>query len=87
MLVALALAGLPDDEAKLLDSALGGPLTEDEVERLRELIERSGAQTEVERRIERLTGACLAAVDDPALAPESRPALRSLALAATQRSV
>jgi geranylgeranyl diphosphate synthase type I len=87
VIVALALGGLPDDEAKLLDSALGGPLTEDEVERLRELIERSGAQAEVERRIEELTGACLAAVDDPALVPGSRPVLRSLALAATQRSV
>jgi geranylgeranyl diphosphate synthase type I len=87
VLVALALAALPQDEAKLLDSALGGPLDDDEVERLRGLIDRSGAQAEAERRIETLTDACLSAVDAPALAPESRDALRALALAATQRSV
>ncbi|WP_148574446.1 polyprenyl synthetase family protein [Nocardioides caldifontis] len=87
VLVALALAGLDADEAKLLDTSLGGPLSEDEVERLRGLIERSGAQAEVERRIGALTDECLEALSAPAVAVEAREALRSLALAATQRSV
>jgi geranylgeranyl diphosphate synthase type I len=87
VLVALALAGLGDAEAKLLDSSLGGALTEDEVARLRELIERSGAQADVERRIEALTGQCLAALEAPSIAPEARGTLRALASAATQRSV
>ena len=87
VLVALALAGLDAEEGKLLDSSLGRPLTEDEVARLRGLIERSGAQADVERRIAELTDGCLAALHDPTIAPEARDTLRSLAAAATQRSV
>jgi geranylgeranyl diphosphate synthase, type I len=87
VLVALALGGLADDDAKLLDSSLGGPLTDPEVTRLRKLIEQSGAEADVERRIESLTDQCIAALEDPALAVPARETLRSLALAATQRSV
>jgi geranylgeranyl diphosphate synthase, type I len=87
VLVALALAGLAEDDAKLLDSSLGGPLDDEEVARLRALVEGSGALADVEKRIGSLTDRCLAALDDPAVATAAREPLRALALAATQRSV
>ena len=87
VLVALALAGLPAADAKLLDEALGGPLDGREVAELQRLIERSGAHAEVERRIDELTARSLAAVTDDGLTPEARTTLRELAAAATQRVV
>jgi len=87
VLVALALAELPQSDAKLLDSSLGTSLSEGDVAQLRSLIDGSGARAEVERRIEGLTERCLDALEDPAVAVEARDTLRSLALAATQRSV
>jgi geranylgeranyl diphosphate synthase type I len=87
VLVALALAGLPGPEAKLLDEALGQPLTGREVAELQRLIERSGAHAEVERRIDVLTAQSLTAVADAALTAEARSTLHDLATAATQRVV
>jgi geranylgeranyl diphosphate synthase type I len=87
VLVALALSGSTEADARHLDAALGRPLTGSEVAELQRLIERSGAHAEVESRIEKLTAESLSAVDSPAVADEARPALRELAAAATQRVV
>jgi geranylgeranyl diphosphate synthase type I len=87
VLVALALEGSPEAEARRLDAALGRPLAGGEVAELQRLIERSGAHAEVESRIEKLTAESLAAVDSRAIADGARPVLRELAAAATQRVV
>jgi geranylgeranyl diphosphate synthase type I len=85
VLVALAMQALPAEDAATLDSGLGRSLDPDEVAALQRLIRRSGAEAEVERRIEALTGDALAALEVRTLAPESAPGLRDLAGAATQR--
>jgi geranylgeranyl diphosphate synthase type I len=87
VLVALALAGLNDPDAKLLDDGLGQPLDGREVAELQRVIERSGAHAEVERRIEELTARSLAALASPAISPDARATLQELAEAATQRVV
>jgi geranylgeranyl diphosphate synthase type I len=87
VLVALALDGLPDDDRKRLDSALGTPLTLAEVDELRGLIERSGAREQVELVITELTTHALAALDSAEVDDHARAVLRELADAATQRVV
>jgi geranylgeranyl diphosphate synthase, type I len=87
VLVALALRHAPAADAKLLDDALGKPLTGSEVEELRRIITASGADAEVERHIEELTRACLAALDEAPVTDLAREALRELAAAATQRAI
>jgi geranylgeranyl diphosphate synthase type I len=87
VLVALTLEQAPAAEAKLLDEALGSPLTGAEVEELRRIITSSGAHDEVERRIQELTASSLGALDDAPLAEPAREVLRDLAAAATQRAI
>jgi geranylgeranyl diphosphate synthase, type I len=86
VLVALALQGSPEEDARRLDEALGTPLVGVEVAELQRVIERSGAVAEVERRIEELSSTALAAVDDPAVRPGARAGLRALADAAVRRT-
>ncbi len=87
VLVALALQGATDQDAKRLDQALGTPLSVPEVEDLRRIIEQSGAHVEVERRIQDLTAGALAALDEARVGDEARAVLRELAAAATQRTI
>ncbi|QWZ06334.1 polyprenyl synthetase family protein [Nocardioides panacis] len=87
VLVALALEHAPDGDAKRLDEALGTALSVDEVADLRRIIDESGAHAAVERRIEELTTASLAALEAAAVTPASRGVLRELAAAATQRTL
>jgi geranylgeranyl diphosphate synthase type I len=87
VLVALALERAPTADAKLLDDALGSPLTPAEVEDLRRIIEACGAHAEVERRIDQLTAASLAALDDAPVTDLARRVLRDLTAAATQRTI
>jgi geranylgeranyl diphosphate synthase type I len=87
VLVALALAAAPEDDARLLDRSLGTELDEQEVAALRRVIESSGAQADVEQRIRALTDESLAALDALPVAGPAREALRRLADAATQRTV
>jgi geranylgeranyl diphosphate synthase type I len=87
VLIALTLEQAPAAEAKLLDEALGSPLTGAEVEELRRIITTSGAHDEVERRIQELTASSLGALDDAPLAERAREVLRDLAAAATQRAI
>ncbi len=87
VLVALALQRAPAADAKLLDRALGSPLTGSEVEALRQIISASGADAEVEELIERLTSTSLRALDEAPVTDPAREALRDLAAAATQRTI
>jgi geranylgeranyl diphosphate synthase type I len=86
VLVALALQGSPGPDARRLDAALGRPLDPGQVSELQQVIERSGAVAEVERRIEELSDRAVAALDDPAVRPEARDGLQALADAAVRRT-
>ncbi|QLQ11802.1 MAG: polyprenyl synthetase family protein [Nocardioidaceae bacterium] len=85
VLVALALQGAEPADAELLDQSLGTPMDENRIARLREVIETSGAATEVERRIEALTTEALSALARADITDEARTVLVELAHAATQR--
>lgn len=87
VLVALALDGADEDDAALLDRALGRPLDADQVERLRSIISGSGAQAQVEEVITALTQRATDSLDRSGLDPEARAVLTTLAAAATQRVV
>ena len=90
VLVALTLTGLREadpEAAKLLDHSLGLPLSGSEVAELQRIIVRSGAQAEVEERIEALMRQSLAALEDSPVDAPARETLRALATAATQRVV
>ena len=86
VLVALALDAAPADDAALLDRALGTPLSAEQVERLREIIDASGAHAQVETVIERLSEVALAALDRAAIDAGARQVLRGLASAVTHRA-
>ena len=87
VLVALALDAAPAADAALLDRSLGTPLSHDEVERLRGIIDASGAHAQVEAVIDQLSGVALAALDRAAIDDDAREVLRGLATAVTQRVV
>lgn len=87
VLVALALDAAPPPDAALLDRSLGTPLSPPEVERLRDVIEASGAHAQVEAVIGELAAIAVAALDDADVDPEAREVLRGLAAAVTQRVV
>jgi geranylgeranyl diphosphate synthase, type I len=87
VLVALALDAAGAEDAAVLDRALGSALTPDEVERLRGIIDGSGAHAQVEEVIDRLSAVALTALDRARIDDDAREVLRSLALAVTQRVV
>lgn len=87
VLIALALDGLDQSSAQLLDQSLGRELDENQVAQLRELIEKSGAREQVEQVIEQLTQTALTALEQAGVTEVSRVALHTLAEQATQRSV
>jgi geranylgeranyl diphosphate synthase, type I len=87
VLVALALEHASAEDALHLDERLGTPLEPAEVDRLRRIIEDSGAHGRVEAMIEELTARCLDALEAAAVTETARGVLRELATAATQRTV
>jgi geranylgeranyl diphosphate synthase type I len=87
VLVALALDGLDGDDAATLDRSLGTDLDEPAVERLRALIDKSGAHAQVEEVIDALAERALTALDQAPVGGDARAVLRDLAEAATQRSL
>ncbi len=87
VLVALALDGASPADAALLDRSLGTPLSPPEVERLRDVIEASGAHAQVEAVIGELSGIAVAALEVAEVDPHAREVLRGLAAAVTQRVV
>lgn len=87
VLTALALQNLDASSAELVDSSLGSDLTPDQIGKVCDLIESSGARTEVEELISRLTEQSLSALADAPIEESARTVLRDLARAATQRSI
>lgn len=87
VLVALALDAAPPAATAELDAALGTPLSTSDVERLRAIIDDSGAHAQVEAVIEQLGGLALAALDRADVDAEVREVLRGLARAVTHRVV
>ena len=87
VLVALALDAAPPAEAAELDAALGTDLTAYDVERLRRIIDDSGAHAQVEAVIEQLGGLALEALDRAGIDDPAREVLRGLARAVTHRAV
>ncbi len=87
VLVALALDAAPPEEAALLDRSLGTSLDEPQVERLRGIIDASGAHAQVEAVISDLVELSLAALDRARVDEGAREVLRGLAAAATDRVV
>jgi geranylgeranyl diphosphate synthase type I len=87
VLVALALDAAPASDAALLDQSLGSPLSPADVERLRGIIDASGAHAQVEAVIDQLSDVALAALDRARIDDGARQVLRSLAAAVTHRAV
>jgi geranylgeranyl diphosphate synthase, type I len=87
VLIALALDALGPEDRSRLDASLGRPLSTDQVEELRALIDASGAREQVEQVITALTERALGALDAADVRDEARGVLRDLAAAATQRTV
>ena len=87
VLVALALDAAGRDGATLLDSSLGTALSAAEVDRLREVIDSSGAHAQVEEVIGALADRALTTLDGATIDDGARGVLRELAAAATQRVV
>ena len=87
VLGALALDGLSESDARHLDASLGEALDDQQVARLRELIDGSGARAQVEDVIGELTDRALAALDEAEIDDHARRVLRRLAASATQRVV
>jgi geranylgeranyl diphosphate synthase type I len=88
LLVAHALASAPAADATRLDAALGTPLSPDQVDELRAIIDASGAHQLVESTIADLAGQSLAALDAGRSAgwdATACDALAQLASAATDR--
>ncbi len=87
VLVALALDAAPPAAAQRLDSALGTPLTADDVDELRAIIEGSGARSQVEAVIGELAEHAVQALRASDVDEQARVVLTELAAAATQRAV
>lgn len=87
VLVALALEHANAGDARHLDESLGTDLDAPAVDRLRGVIESSGAHARVEAMIGELTTRCLDALDRAPVTDAARVVLRDLAAAATQRTL
>ncbi|PVG82780.1 polyprenyl synthetase [Nocardioides gansuensis] len=87
VLVALALDSADEASARELDAALGSPLDEAEVQRLRAIIDGCGAHAAVEKLIDELGTRAVTALEVADVDPGARGVLRDLAAAATQRVV
>jgi geranylgeranyl diphosphate synthase type I len=87
VLIALALDAAPQADAQRLDAALGTPLSEADVDDLRDVIERSGAREQVETVIGALAERAVESLGSADIDAGARGVLTELAAAATQRAV
>lgn len=86
VLVALALDGAEPADAELLNRSLGTALSPEEIERLRQIIDRSGAHAQVEEAIEMLATQAVTALGKAEIDQAAAQALLGLADAATDRA-
>jgi len=87
VLVALALDAAGPQDAEALHRALGTELDEAAVQRLRGIIDDSGAHAQVESVIGELAGRAVTALERAEVDERARGVLRDLASAATDRAV
>jgi len=88
VLVAMALERADERQAEVVRRLLGDPgLDADGVDRLRQVIEETGALTEAEKMIDRRTEECLTALEAAPVVGPARAVLTDLARAATARRV
>ena len=87
VLVALALDAVGPEDSAALQAGLGSSLDADGVDRLREIIDASGAHARVEEAITGLAERADAALDRAAVDARARGVLRDLAAATTHRVV
>lgn len=86
VLYAKAVAALPEEDRRFLIARWGGAdLADEEIGRLRGLLESSGARAATEELVARLTATSLAALEELDLAADVAHALRELAHSATSR--
>ncbi|GAT64887.1 polyprenyl synthetase [Planomonospora sphaerica] len=86
MLIARALAAASPTQAEEVRLTLGDPeLERGGVDRLRRVIEETGALAACEKLIDDYLGQALRSLDDAPITPEARTALADLAVAATAR--
>jgi geranylgeranyl diphosphate synthase type I len=86
-LIAATLESVDAPTRAEIERRLGDPgLDPDGVNRLRDLIDSSGALGRTEKRIDDLAAAALAALDGAPITPEALDTLRALAVAATRRA-
>jgi geranylgeranyl diphosphate synthase type I len=87
VLYAKAVAALPEGDRRFLLArwGAGADLSEEEVARLRDVLESSGARAATEGLVSRLTARALEALHDLALPPDVHDALEDLAHTATAR--
>jgi geranylgeranyl diphosphate synthase type I len=87
VLIALTLERASTQQVERINSDLGRPLATAEVDLLRQIIEDTGAHSEIEHLIGDLTTRALTALDQAPINQAGRDALRSLADAAVRRTV
>jgi geranylgeranyl diphosphate synthase, type I len=86
MLVALASERADDEQAATLRRLIGrADLDDAGVQRLRAVLDQTGARDRVEKLIDRLAAAASAALDEAPVEPEVKKALQDLAAAVTRR--
>jgi geranylgeranyl diphosphate synthase type I len=87
VLIAMALESSNLTERAEIESALGrSNVSQNEISRVQELIEKSGARGKCESLIEELLGEAISALANPPLPSEIRSALEEMANLATKRS-
>ena len=87
VLIALAHERASAADRQRLDELVGNPaLTIDDVQAVRDILERTGARDDVEARIEAGRAQAIAALDSPAITRDAADMLRAIAVAATDRS-
>lgn len=88
VLYAKTLTMLSGDDRRFFEAHWGGgaDLSIDDCERVRSLVETSGARAETENLLEGLTAEALRSLDDMGLEPDAGAGLKSLVTAATSRT-
>lgn len=88
VLVALTMERASTAQKSFLDAHLGNPnASAEEISKMQEIIDESGARSEVEKLITELTSTAISALREPMLEGKIATALEEMAIIATQRSL
>ncbi len=84
-LLALTLDNVSESDRETVESSLGQPLSERDVDHLRAIIKKSGAYDRVEKQIDSLVTSAVHALANARLSDDAHRALRSMAIFSTER--